>query len=93
MKERRIKKCSRLEIGELYLFHTTNSRCPSADSLWGVFDRTEGKRIWLETTSRDLLSFTRASRLPPHYRFFRRATRTELRDYWYNCGAFESGYS
>ena len=90
MKRRKIKNLCCFEIGELYLFHKSNPCCPWSGSLWGVFDHTRGRQIWLETSSRDLLLFTRTLVLPPEYRFCRQATRSELRDYWYNLGIYEN---
>lgn len=80
--------------GELYLYHRSDRRCPSESSLWGVFDRIADDSIQLETYSRDLSEFHFWHRLPSVYRYARRATRTELRDYtaglaYYECGSHE----
>lgn len=72
------------EIGELYLFHRTKAGCPSEESLWGVFDRIEAGHIRLESSSSDLRGFRLWHRLPADYRYARRASRAELRDYAFN---------
>ena len=80
--------------GELYLYHRSDRRCPSESSLWGVFDRTTDDSIRLESYSQDLSDFHFWLRLPCGYRYARRATRTELRDYtaglaYYECCSHE----
>ena len=80
--------------GELYLYHRSDRRCPSESSLWGVFDRTTDDSIRLESCSRDLSDFRFWLRLPAGYRYARRASRTELRDYtaglaYYECCSHE----
>ena len=42
------------EIGELYLFHRKNSRCPSISSLWGIFNGYKEGRLSLESSSHNL---------------------------------------
>ena len=86
---------SALQSGELYLFHPTDRFCPAAGSLWGVFNRHRGEDgICLETCSRDLFSFKKWHCVPAaHYRFFRLAARTELRDYYYNLAVWECALS
>ena len=79
----------RLHIGDLYLFHPTNPRCPSTSSLWCIFDKRQNNRIYAESASRDLLTFRLWIALPTHYRYARRATRSELRDYIFNLSWFE----
>lgn len=79
------------EAGDLYLFHTSDPRCPSESSLWGLFDRCEGERILLESSSGSSLSEFRAwHRLPEGYRYCRAATRSELRDYMWSLGFYEA---
>lgn len=78
------------ESGELYLFHPTKRNCPSADSLWGVYNRCEDGLIYLESSTLDMHSFARWSALPTNYRYSRPASRSELRDYMYNLGWTES---
>lgn len=70
-----------LQIGEVYVFNTDDPACPSGSSLWGVFDKCEGGRIYLESSSEDLQHFTHACKLPDRYRYWRLTTRSELRDY------------
>lgn len=73
-------------IGALYLFHPTKRYCPSRSSLWGIYDKREDGIIYLESSTRDLHHFSIWHRLPEEYRYSRRATRRELRDYMYNLG-------
>ena len=77
-------------IGELYLFHPTKKYCPSHSSMWGIYDRTEDGIIYLESSTLDLRHFSIWHRLPKEYRYSRRATRRELRDYMYNMGYGDS---
>lgn len=77
-------------IGELYLFHSTKKHCPSRSSLWGVYDKTDDGVIYLESSTLDLIHFKIWHRLPDGYRYWRRATRGELRDYMYNLGHSDS---
>lgn len=77
-------------IGDLYLFHPTKKHCPSHSSLWGIYDRTEDCIIYLESSTPDLRHFSIWHRLPEEYRYSRRATRRELRDYMYNMGYGDS---
>lgn len=67
--------------GELYLFHRTDPQCPPETSLWGIFDRFDGERPYLESSSRNLQTFSRWHALPKDCRYRRIATRGELRDY------------
>ena len=76
-------------IGDLYLFHPTNPHCPGVSSLWCIFDKRQNNRIYTESASRDLLTFRLWIALPTHYRYARRATRSELRDYIFNLSWFE----
>lgn len=69
------------EIGELYLFHRKNSRCPSISSLWGIFNGYKEGRLSLESSSHNLRSFRHWHILPEEYRYCRCASRHELRDY------------
>lgn len=77
------------ESEELYLFSTNNPKCPPESSLWGIFDRREGKRIVLESGSYDLRDFTLWSPLPEKYIYCRLATRKELRYYTNNIAIYE----
>lgn len=83
-------KAINFHIGDLYLFHSTDPDCPSDSSLWGIFDRQQVDTIHTESTSCDLLIFQYSITLPTHYRYARRATRGELRDYIFNLSWFES---
>ena len=38
-----VKHCN-FKVGEVYLFHTDDPRCPDAESLWGLYDRHDGAR-------------------------------------------------
>ena len=74
----------------LYLFHHNDRRCPAAESLFGFIDKTSMGIVYLESSSRDLRRFGLWHRLPNHYRYYRQASRSELRDYifnlaWYEC--------
>lgn len=85
-----------LPSGTLYLFHRSDRRCPAADSLFGLIDKTSMGIIYLESSSRDLRRFRFWHRLPKHYRYHRLASRSELRDYifnlaYYECAAIQSG--
>lgn len=44
-------------IGDLYLFHTTNPRCPAEESLWGMYDKQCREVIYLESSTSDLRHF------------------------------------
>lgn len=79
-----------LEIGEVYLFHSSDPSCPCDSSIWGVFDKMDGSTICLESQSRDLRTFRLWYPLPIKFRFVRLATRSELRDYIYNLATWES---
>lgn len=77
-------------MGELYLFHPSDPTCPANGSLWGVFDKRSDALLYLESSSTDLIHFSRWHRLPDGFRYCRRATRSELRDYtgnlsWTEC--------
>lgn len=75
--------------GELYLFHESNPHCPSSESLWGIFDGIVGKQIYLESATRDQLTYHLWRPLSATFRYVRRATRQELRDYSYNLALWE----
>ena len=68
-----VKHCN-FKIGELYLFHTDDPRCPDAESLWGLYDRHDRGSICL----------SKGRHLSEQYRFCRLSTRGELRDYMAN---------
>ena len=90
MKKRKQTQATQFRIGDLYLFHTSNPRCPSSSSLWGFYDKRINGVIYLEHSSSNLHAFRLCHSLPARYRYCRLATRNELRDYMYNLGWFES---
>lgn len=67
--------------GEVYLFHRSDSRCPGSSSLWGQYDKHYRGRLYLESSSHNLRTFRHWHILPEEYRYCRRASRHELRDY------------
>lgn len=69
------------QAGELYLFHRSDMRCPSNNSLWGQYDKHEQGRLYLESSCLDLRTFRKWHILPSVYRYCRKANRSELRDY------------
>lgn len=71
----------KFHIGEVYLFHCSDSRCPGSSSLWGQYDKHYRGRLYLESSSRDLRIFVKWHILPLRYRYCRRASRSEFRDY------------
>ncbi len=75
--------------GELYLFHSTDRSSPATGSLFGIIDKIADGIIYLESSSRDLRRFRLWHRLPNHYRYHRRASRSELRDYIFNLACYE----
>ncbi len=86
MNKRTLTPRAEFHIGDLYLFHTSNSRCPSSSSLWGFYDKRINGIIYLEHSSHNLRKFRLYHPLSPRYRYYRLATRCELRDYMYNIG-------
>lgn len=75
--------------GALYLFHRSDRRCPAVNSLYGIIDKTSDGIIYLESSSQDLRYFRLWHRLPRHYRYYRPASRSELRDYIFNLAYYE----
>jgi len=71
-------------IGDVYLFHRSQDACPSATSLWGMFDIRRGRVIYLESSTEDHRNFRLWHPLPDEYRYCRLSTRSELRDYMVN---------
>lgn len=62
---------------------------------WGMYDKAEDAALCLESSTLDLVHFKRGHRLPNAYRYVRRATRRELRDYLYmpvHCEARKGSY-
>ena len=90
MKKRKLTVNSEFHIGDLYLFHPDKPHCPSTTSLWGFHNKTSNGIIYLEHSTEDLRHFRLWHRLPQHYRYYRLATRDELRDYMYNLGIWDS---
>ena len=86
MKKRKLTPTSEFRLGDLYLFHPCNPRCPASSSLWGFYDKRIKGVIYLEHSSHNLHNFHHSHSLPKHYRYYRLATRSELRDYMYNMG-------
>lgn len=79
-----IFNCIDFRVGDVYLFHASDSRCDPDSALWGLFDRREGERILLECYTTDMNHFEKWKPLPAGYRFCRMATRDELRDFTAN---------
>lgn len=90
MKRRKLTANTNFRIGDLYLFHSNNPRCPAKTSLWGFHNRTSKGIIYLEHSTKDLRHFRLCHRLPQYYRYCRLATRDELRDYMYNLGVWDN---
>lgn len=77
-----IADCTVFQSGELYLFHDKDPDCPAESSLWGIYDRTEAGRLYLESSCcLHPHGFRKWHVLPGFYRYCRQATRSELRDY------------
>ncbi len=77
------------EVGDVYLFHTDDPACPADSSLWAVFDKRVGDRVFLNSVTDDLMYFDTGYRLPLHYRYCRIATKAELRDFAFALRRFE----
>lgn len=78
-------------IGEVYLFHCDNRRCPSKSSLWSIFDKRIGNDIYVESSSSgNLRRFRLWHRLPDDYEYCRLATRQELGNFMFALAWFES---
>ncbi len=75
--------------GELYLFRCPDPHRPGEGPLWGVFDRIEGGRVRLKSSSLDLKYFRVWHLLSDGYRRVRLATRAELRDYAMGFARYE----
>ena len=72
--------------GELYLFSDVLRMRDPESCLWGVYDRTDSGRIYLEHMACDLTHIGHWLPLPSEYRYARRASRDELRDFFYLLG-------
>ena len=90
MKKRKLTAETIFRIGDLYLFHPNDPRCPAKTSLWGFHNKTSNGIIYLEHSTKDLRHFRLRHRLAQCYRYYRLATRDELRDYMYNLGVWDS---
>ena len=90
MKRRKLTPTSEFRLGDLYLFHPCNPLCPASSSLWGFYDKRIKGVIYLEHSSHNLHNFHHSHSLPKHYRYYRLATRSELRDYMYNMGCSDT---
>lgn len=84
----RIKEAT-FSVGELYLFHESNPSCPSSESLWGIYDKRIDSHIYLESSTRDMHMYRIWHMLPATYRYCRKSTRAEFRDYMYNMGYYK----
>ena len=81
----------RFRFGEVYLFHRTDSHCPSRSSLWGMFDKRIGDDIYLESSSNNKLRrFELWHKLPQGYDYCRLATREELSNFMFALAWFEA---
>lgn len=79
-----------LKPGELYLFIRSNESDAPKDVLWGVFARKENRgELLLESASFDLRHFACWQPKPARFDCFRTATRSELRDFFYNLALRE----
>lgn len=90
MKKRKLTAESSFRMGDLYLFHASDPQCPPYTSLWGFYDKTSNGTIYLEHSTLDLRHFRLWHTLPKRYRYYRLATRNELRDYMYSLGVVDS---
>lgn len=85
MKMKKLSDAS-LADGELYLFSETPETQEPESCLWGTFDRMDSGRIRLEHMARDLRAFDHNLLLPEQYGYVRRASRSEVRDFYYLLG-------
>ena len=92
MKKRRPITNAHLCFGELYLFHSYNPHCPSESSLWGFYNKIINGIIYLEHSTLDLCHFRLWHKLPKRYKYYRLATRDELRGYMYSIGYVDGRY-
>ena len=76
--------------GDVYLFHSSDPSCPADSSLWAVFDRYIGGRIYLESSTVDGRRFSVWHRLPIEYRYCRESTPGELKRYMSAFGGWEA---
>ena len=57
MKRRKLTPIAEFRLGDLYLFHPSNPRCPASSSLWGFYDKRINGVIYLEHSSHNLSNF------------------------------------
>ena len=69
--------------GELYLFSLDPRRHDPDRCLWGIF---ENGNVVLEVMTGGLTRFYRDACVPPEYVSVRRATRNELKDFYFSYG-------
>ena len=86
MKTHKLTAKRPFHIGDLYLFHPSNPYCPPRTSLWGFYNKIINGIIYLEHSTLDLYHFRLCHKLPKRYKYYRLATRDELRDYMYSIG-------
>ena len=67
--------------GELYLFSLDPRRHDPDRCLWGIFDKLENGNVVLEVMTDGLTRFYRDA-----YVSVRRATRNELKDFYFSYG-------
>ena len=85
-----MKKCKKSSLkfiaGEAYLF-----RCHRKPTIIGIFDKGQDGRIFLEsaTYTSNYREFVLYQPLPLRYKLWRKAYRSELRDYMYNLAVYE----
>lgn len=72
--------------GELYLFSLDPRRHDPDRCLWGIFDKLENGNVVLEVMTDGLTRFYRDACVPPEYVSVRRATRNELKDFYFSYG-------
>ena len=74
-------------VGEIYLFRNQHNL-----SIIGVFDKCEDGQIILESATYTTCyrEFFLNYAIPAEYKYWRRASRSELRDYMYNLGVYET---
>lgn len=89
MKMQKLNPAS-LAVGELYLFSDTPATREADSCLWGIFDRMDAGRIRLEHMARDLRMIDHGMLLPQQYGYVRRASRAELRDFFYLLGCCDA---
>ncbi len=77
-------------VGELYLFHPTDPRCPAKEALWAIIDKQRSSQVYLESSSRSLQTFRLWHKLSSRYHYYRLASRQELRHYIESLCWFES---